>query len=94
MKRSPAPASLSRTLGPLDAAALVISNVIGVGIFTTPGIVAELVPRPLPFLAVWLAGGALALAGAFSYAELAVHRPRAGGEYVYLKEASVPWPPS
>ena len=81
---------LERALGPVDAAALVISNVIGVGIFTTPGIVAGMVPHPLAFLAVWIAGGALACAGAFSYAELAVLRPRAGGEYVYLREAFGP----
>jgi APA family basic amino acid/polyamine antiporter len=79
--------TLSRTLGPFDAAALVISNVIGVGIFTTPGMVASLAPHPMAFLAAWIAGGALACAGAFSYAELAVLLPRAGGEYVYLREA-------
>jgi basic amino acid/polyamine antiporter, APA family len=69
---------------------VIVSNVIGVGIFTTPGIVASMVPRPLPILALWIAGGGLALAGAFSYAELAVLRPRAGGEYVYLREAFGP----
>jgi APA family basic amino acid/polyamine antiporter len=77
-------------LGPLDGAAVVISNVIGVGIFTAPGIVALLVPHPLTFLAVWLAGGLLAFVGAGAYAELAALRPRAGGEYVYLREAFGP----
>jgi len=42
--------------------ALIVSNVIGVGIFTTPAIVAKLVPRPGAMLAVWIAGGCLALA--------------------------------
>ena len=77
---------LERRLGPLDAAAIVISNVIGVGIFITPRIVAQAVPHPLGFLAIWLAGGLLAFAGAMAYAELATLRPRSGGEYVYLRE--------
>jgi basic amino acid/polyamine antiporter, APA family len=78
---------LPRKLGPLDAAALVISNVIGVGIFTTPGFVAQLVPHPLMMLGLWLLGGVLAFVGASAYSELAVLRPQAGGEYVYLREA-------
>jgi len=77
---------LERRLGPLDAAAIVISNVIGVGIFITPRIVAQAVPQPLWFLGVWLAGGLLAFTGAMAYAELATLRPRSGGEYVYLRE--------
>jgi APA family basic amino acid/polyamine antiporter len=79
------PASLPRALGPLDAAAVIVSNVIGVGIFTVPGIVAQMVGHPLGMLAAWLAGGLLAFAGANAYAELAARRPRAGGEYVYLR---------
>jgi APA family basic amino acid/polyamine antiporter len=53
-------------------------------------IVAQLVPSPGAMLAVWLAGGALALAGAMAYAELAAVRPHAGGEYVYLRDAFGP----
>jgi len=83
-------ATLDRRLGPLDAAAIVISNVIGGGIFFVPIIVAQMVPHPMPMLAVWIAGGALAFAGAMAYAELAALRPRAGGEYVYLYEAFGP----
>ncbi len=81
---------LQRRLGPLDAAAIVISNVIGGGIFFLPVIVAQLVPNPRAMLGVWLAGGALAFAGAMAYAELAAVRPHAGGEYVYLREAYGP----
>ena len=81
---------LERRLGPLDAAAIVISNVIGGGIFFVPIIVAQLVPNGAAILSVWLAGGALAFAGAMAYAELAALRPRAGGEYVYLHEAFGP----
>ena len=78
---------LERRLGPLDAAAIIISNVIGGGILFTPPQVAMLVPDAPLFLLTWLAGGALAFAGAMAYAELAALRPRAGGEYVYLREA-------
>ena len=79
--------SLERRLGPFDAAAIVISNVIGVGIFITPSYVASLLPNRVAILGVWALGGALALFGAFAYAELAARRPHAGGEYVYLREA-------
>jgi len=81
------PAGLVRRLGPLDAAAIVISNVIGGGIFFVPIIVAGLVPSGWALLGVWLFGGVLAFAGAMAYAELATLRPRAGGEYVYLRDA-------
>ena len=78
---------LERRLGPLDAAALIVSNVIGGGILFTPPQIAAAVPAALPFLSTWAAGGLLAFAGAMAYAELAALRPRAGGEYVYLREA-------
>lgn len=83
----PAVGSLERRLGAFDAAVIVVSNVIGVGIFTTPGIVATMLPNRAAMLGVWAAGGALALAGALAYAELAARRPEAGGEYVYLRES-------
>jgi len=79
--------ALERRLGPLDAAAVIVSNVIGGGILFTPPLVAATIPHPWLFLGVWAAGGALAFAGAMAYAELAALRPRAGGEYVYLREA-------
>jgi len=82
--------ALERRLGPLDAAAIVISNVIGGGIFFVPVLIAQLVPQPAAMVGVWLAGGALAFAGAMAYAELAALRPHAGGEYVYLREAYGP----
>jgi basic amino acid/polyamine antiporter, APA family len=82
-----APTSLERRLGPYDAAAIIVSNVIGGGILFTPPIVAAMVPDPWWFLGTWVAGGALAFAGAMAYAELAALRPRAGGEYVYLLAA-------
>ena len=84
---APANVSLERRLGPLDAAAVVVSNVIGGGILFTPPLVAAAVPSPWPFLSTWVAGGVLAFSGAMAYAELAALRPRAGGEYVYLRAA-------
>ncbi len=79
--------ALERRLGPIDAAAVIVSNVIGGGILFTPPLVAAAIPSPWLFLSVWVAGGALAFAGAMAYAELAALRPRAGGEYVYLRAA-------
>ena len=74
----------------LDGAALVVSTVIGAGIFTVPSIVATLTGSGSGFIAVWVFGGVLAIAGALSYAELASRFPDAGGEYVYLREAFGP----
>jgi APA family basic amino acid/polyamine antiporter len=79
--------SLVRRLNTFDAAAIVVSNVIGGGILFTPPLVAATVPNPWLFLSTWLVGGLLAFAGAMAYAELAALRPRAGGEYVYLRAA-------
>jgi APA family basic amino acid/polyamine antiporter len=67
-----------------------VSNVIGGGIFFVPLLVAGMVPNPIGFLSVWVIGGLLSFTGAMAYAELAALRPRAGGEYVYLREAFGP----
>jgi basic amino acid/polyamine antiporter, APA family len=87
---APSSSSLERRLGPLDAAAVIVSNVIGGGILFTAPQVAASVPDAWWFLLTWLAGGLLALSGAMAYAELAAVRPRAGGEYVYLHAAFGP----
>jgi APA family basic amino acid/polyamine antiporter len=91
---SPAKAGsdLDRRLGTIDAAAVVVSNVIGSGILMVPAFVAGYAPAPWAILAAWLVGGLLAFAGAMAYAELATMRPRAGGEYVYLRAAYGPLP--
>jgi len=81
---------LKRALGLRDATFLVVSAVIGSGIFLTPGRIAELVPHPGVILAVWAFGGLLSLVGALANAELAAMFPRAGGNYVYLREAYHP----
>jgi APA family basic amino acid/polyamine antiporter len=87
---NPAVPSLERRLGPCDAAAIIVSNVIGGGILFVPPQIAAAVPSALLFLSTWVAGGLLAFSGAMAYAELAALRPRAGGEYVYLRAAFGP----
>src|ERR671919_2855985 len=83
-------ALLERRLGPYDAAAVIVSNVIGGGILFTPPQIAASVPSAVLFLSTWAVGGILAFFGAMAYAELAALRPRAGGEYVYLRDAYGP----
>jgi APA family basic amino acid/polyamine antiporter len=65
----------------------VIGGIIGGGIFRTPAAVAERVGSPGLILAVWVVGGVVALIGALCFGELGQRRPRAGGGYVYLREA-------
>lgn len=79
-----------RALGPFDATMVVIGGIIGSGIFINPYIVAQRLDTPALVLGAWAAGGAIALAGAFAYAELGALFPRAGGQYVYLRDAYHP----
>lgn len=78
--------SFKRALGPFDATMVVIGGIIGSGIFINPYIVAQRLDSTLLVLGAWVAGGAIALAGAFAYAELGAVFPRAGGQYVYLRD--------
>src|ERR1700686_2840243 len=81
---------LKSDLGLPAAVAIVIGTVIGSGIFRVPQTMINNVGTvPMVFL-VWVVGGALSLAGALTYAELAAAMPGAGGEYVYLTEAYGP----
>ena len=82
--------SFRRALGTFDATMLVVGGIIGAGIFINPYLVAQRLPSAGPVLWAWIAGGAIALAGAFAFAELAALYPRAGGEYAYLREAYHP----
>ena len=79
-----------RALGPFDATMVVIGGIIGSGIFINPYIVAGRLDSTMLVLAAWAAGGAIALAGAFAYAELGAIFPKAGGQYVYLRDAFHP----
>jgi APA family basic amino acid/polyamine antiporter len=81
---------LARRLGVFDATMIVMGGIIGAGIFISPYVVARHVNTPALILAAWAAGGAIALAGAFVYAELAAARPEAGGVYAYLRDAFHP----
>ena len=72
---------LFREVGLLAATLLVIGNIIGIGIFTTSGLIAAEVGNSPWLLGVWLVGGMLALIGAICYSVLAVRTPQAGGEY-------------
>jgi len=82
--------ALARRLGAFDATMIVMGGIVGSGIFVNPHVVAERVHTPLLILAAWVAGGAMALAGAFVYAELAARRPGLGGQYAYLRDAFHP----
>ena len=82
--------TLARRLGPFDATMIVMGGIIGAGIFVNPSVVARHVHTPLLVLGAWIIGGAIALIGAFVYAELAVLRPRVGGQYAYLRDAYGP----
>src|SRR6478672_12417094 len=84
--------SYARRLGLFSATMAVVGGIIGGGIFRTPAAVAARVGSPTLGLAAWVTGAVVALAGAFCYGELAWRRPRAGGGYVYLREAWGPLP--
>ena len=79
--------NLPRKLGLFSAVAVLTGTTIGSGIFRSPAGVAEKVPDPKLFLAVWIVGGLCVLAGALTYAELAAAFPHTGGLFVYLREA-------
>src|SRR4051812_22926430 len=81
---------LLRGLGLLDATTLIVGSVIGSGIFVAPSIMAGYVQTPGLMIGLWVLGGILTLFGALAYGEMAAALPRAGGQYVFLKEAFSP----
>ena len=84
---APAPLSLVRGLGLLAATAIVVGDVIGTGVFLKARVMTCNVGTPGMVIAVWVVGALLSLAGALTYAELAVLMPYAGGEYVFVRDA-------
>jgi len=78
---------LKRSLGFWDGLAMVVGIMVGSGIFRTPGLVALRLGRPALTFVAWAAGGAIAFLGALIFAELATRHPKAGGKYVYAREA-------
>src|SRR2546428_5382649 len=79
-----------RGLGLLDSTMLVAGSMIGSGIFIVSSIIARQVGSPGWLLVVWIVTGLLTLTAALSYGELAAMMPKAGGQYVYLREAFSP----
>src|SRR5882757_7035062 len=81
---------LVRALGPIDASMIVMGSMIGSGIFITSAESARLVGSPGWLLAAWAISGLLTVTGALCAAEVAAMMPRAGGQYVILREAYGP----
>ena len=77
-------------IGATGALSIVVGSMLGIGIFLMPGLVASHVGSLTGFFAVWLFGGAVALAGGSVYAALGSLFPRAGGDYVFLRESFGP----
>jgi APA family basic amino acid/polyamine antiporter len=86
---------LKRDLGLLETTTIIMGSMIGSGIFLAPALIAAIVVQdelgPGSFVSIWVIGGLLTLCGALSYGELAAAFPRAGGQYVFLKEAFSPF---
>ena len=87
-----APAEFIRGIGPLAAISLVVGSMIGSGIFIVSADISRQVSQwgPGGLLVVWLVTGAMTVTGALAYAELAAMMPRAGGQYVFLREGLSP----
>ncbi|RKZ27355.1 hypothetical protein DRQ26_03185 [bacterium] len=79
--------NLKREIGLFSAIIIVVANIIGTGIFTTSGFIMEELGSPQAMLLCWLAGGLFALSGALCYGELGAMFPKAGGEYIFLRES-------
>ncbi len=89
---SPSRVTYARRLGLFSGTMAVIGGIIGGGIFLTPATVAERVGSAPLIIVAWVVGGVVALVGALCFGELGARRPKAGGGYVYLREAWGPLP--
>jgi APA family basic amino acid/polyamine antiporter len=83
-------AEFVRAISRLDATALVVGSMIGSGIFIVSGDIIREVHTPGLLLVVWIVSGLVTLLGALTYGELAAMYPKAGGQYVYLREGISP----
>src|SRR5437016_5667719 len=81
---------LVRGLGLYDATMIVVGSMIGSGIFIVAAEMSRTIGSPGWVLVAWIVAGLLTIVGALSYGELAAMMPRAGGQYVYLREAFSP----
>src|SRR5713101_2912541 len=89
-KPTASPTDLVRALGPIDATMIVMGSMIGSGIFITSAESSRLSGAPGWLLLTWTVAGLLTITGALCCAELATMMPRAGGVYVFLREAYGP----
>jgi APA family basic amino acid/polyamine antiporter len=83
-------AGLDRSLGLWDVTTITIGSIVGSAIFLAAAFVPREVPQPTLVLLLWIAGGAISVAGALCYAELGAMFPEAGGQYHYLKQSFGP----
>src|SRR3974390_1148940 len=74
----------------LTATAIVVADMVGVGVFTSLGFQVQAIPSGFSLILLWAAGGVVALCGVFSYSEFAAMFPRSSGEYSYLTHAYHP----
>jgi basic amino acid/polyamine antiporter, APA family len=86
----PQASAIERRLGAFDTAMIVVSLVIGIGIFRTPALVAGHAGTTVAFYLAWVLGGVISLCGALTYAEIGSRLPRAGGQYRAVAEAYHP----
>lgn len=75
-----------KLISPSRAIAIVVSNMIGVGVYTSLGFQAMGIDSVLALLFIWITGGIVAICGALTYGELAARMPRSGGEYIFLSK--------
>lgn len=85
------PQALNRILGRWNSISIILSIVIGIGIFKVPAEVAKYLGSPNLIVLAWFAGGLITLLGALCYAELSSSFPKTGGDYIYLRESYGLW---
>ena len=78
------------TVSMLTATAIVVADMVGVGVFTSLGFQVQAIPSGFPLLLLWVIGGGVALCGVFSYGELTSMFPRSSGEYNLLRQTYHP----
>lgn len=81
---------MKSTISVYTAAAIVVANMIGTGVFTSLGFQLSAVQNSWSIIVLWIAGGCIALIGAFAYAELGTHFKHSGGDYIYLSRVFHP----
>ncbi|PJE04208.1 MAG: amino acid permease [Leptospira sp.] len=81
---------LKRSLNLKDSISILFSSMVGSGVFITTGIIYGILDSPWLVLLTWMLGAIFSMAGAFTFAKLAIFFPYAGGDYIYLKKAYSP----